>query len=407
MPGRDDPATHLLRPAIQAARTALRKREPDDVPLALLRVVASTGKRLPPPLVATLLDVLDDDEQLRTDAIEQWADVDAESAVAEVRASSLYLLRTPGWSRKLLEEVAVLADLRVQQASDALESESVRLSKELVEAKKRLKSARAAARADTKRLAGEIETLRREAVAPRIDAVAGDVRESLTECERNLAATDATLVEAQHAVKDLAGRLRVARNDRSRAMRQLASGGDELTRDPIVLARRLDAMAAMARRRTEAPADPPAKRAPVLVLPAGTRPDRAEAITHLLGLRGGFRLIVDGHNMVFRIGDRVDSVARGRVNVEVGKLKRLAVGPVVATVVYDSSLPGPRDPGRAVSGLDVRFAPEDSIADDEIVDLVEAGRTVVITDDRLLRERAEHAGALAIWSEALADWIKR
>ena len=77
------------------------------------------------------------------------------------------------------------------------------------------------------------------------------------------------------------------------------------------------------------------------------------------------------------------------------------------TVVYDSHLPGPRDQVRAIAGLDVLYASEDATADDEIVALVADDSVVVVTDDRLLRERVERKGAMALWAAALGDWLHR
>ena len=61
---------YVLAPAIDAVRTTLRRRAPDEVPHRLRPVVRSSSKRLPPPLAATLLGHLEDDEELRRDASE-------------------------------------------------------------------------------------------------------------------------------------------------------------------------------------------------------------------------------------------------------------------------------------------------------------------------------------------------
>ena len=48
-------------------------------------------------------------------------------------------------------------------------------------------------------------------------------------------------------------------------------------------------------------------------------------------------------------------------------------------------------------------------ADREIAELVAelGGPRVVVSTDREVREAAEEAGALALWSEALVEWEKR
>jgi hypothetical protein len=76
------------------------------------------------------------------------------------------------------------------------------------------------------------------------------------------------------------------------------------------------------------------------------------------------------------------------------------------TVVYDSSIDGdPVSTGRVT----VCFADPGRSADEEIVALAEhtPGPVVVISGDRSVREGAEAAGALALWSSALADWATR
>ena len=76
-------------------------------------------------------------------------------------------------------------------------------------------------------------------------------------------------------------------------------------------------------------------------------------------------------------------------------------------VVFDSDLPGDRRERVVPGGAEVRFASEDLLADDEIVELAAAakGAITVVSSDRDLRERSEAVGALTLWSEALVDWM--
>ncbi|MEA3511637.1 MAG: hypothetical protein U9R51_09400, partial [Actinomycetota bacterium] len=59
------------------------------------------------------------------------------------------------------------------------------------------------------------------------------------------------------------------------------------------------------------------------------------------------------------------------------------------------------------SGVVVRFAGVDVIADDVLVDLAaERGITaIVISDDREVRDRSARHGATVLWAKALATWL--
>ncbi|NNF64950.1 MAG: hypothetical protein HKN07_11945 [Acidimicrobiia bacterium] len=405
MADRDDVVLRLLGPALKAARAALQDREPDEVPSSLRRVVAATGKRLPPPLAAALLDALDDQGGLRSESLEKWPEADLESANPEVRASALFLERPAGWVRLLLRETEELSQRGTRARIEELDLLNEKTTSQLKESKRRLKVAKAEAAIEARRHARAVEAARKEAAAvePRTD---DRVDEPSERHKAELESASRALEAANEDMTDMARRLRVARRERAEALRKLAAGGDRLTREPLELARRLDAMAAMAARRIDEP-DGETVNASVVDLPTGIRPDSSEAIDHLLGMETPVRFIVDGHNLLFRLGAGIDATARDRLNHDLVRFKRLAAGAMAVTVIYDSSLPGPRDAARTVSGLDVRYASEDSTADDEIVALVDGDAVVVVTDDRLLRERVERKGATALWSGALADWLHR
>jgi predicted RNA-binding protein with PIN domain len=77
-------------------------------------------------------------------------------------------------------------------------------------------------------------------------------------------------------------------------------------------------------------------------------------------------------------------------------------------VVFDSTLPGAREARSAIGGVEVRFAEDDRIADEEIIDAAaELSDVVVISSDRAVREGAEERGAVVLWSEALTGWLDR
>jgi predicted RNA-binding protein with PIN domain len=131
-------------------------------------------------------------------------------------------------------------------------------------------------------------------------------------------------------------------------------------------------------------------------------------VTWLVGSAGAFSLIVDGYNVLFHLdrGDFSTGRARQRLAQQLGRLKREA-GTARVIVVYDSALPGGRRARPTAGGVEVRFAEEGRLADEEVILLAGelTGAVVVVSSDREVREGAEAAGALALWSEALVGWI--
>jgi predicted RNA-binding protein with PIN domain len=90
------------------------------------------------------------------------------------------------------------------------------------------------------------------------------------------------------------------------------------------------------------------------------------------------------------------------------RLRSSAVSKHRVVVVYDSTLPGDRDARTSAGGVEVRFAVEERIADEEIVEMAgNLDNAVVITSDRAVREDAAAGGAVVLWSEALERWLHR
>jgi predicted RNA-binding protein with PIN domain len=147
-----------------------------------------------------------------------------------------------------------------------------------------------------------------------------------------------------------------------------------------------------------------------LAFGAGVRPDSSDAIRWLLGLDAAVVVVVDGYNAQFHI-DRADFTSGAARRQLVDALKRLRAASTIKhriVVVYDSTLPGERDARSSLSGVEIRFAEKDRIADEEIVAMAESlDRVVVISSDREVREGSEDGGAVVLWSEALKDWLAR
>ncbi len=396
----------LLAPALKAARAALRRLEPDEIPASLRRVAAYTGGRLPPPLASSLLDELDGNEWLRAKALEELADDEA--------LGRLYLERPAGWARELAVASAALA---ADGATEELAS-ARRLVKDaeerLAEARRRLhevRSSESSAAAD-----GEARELRRKLKAAhrRAEAEAERREAEVQEAAGRAMAADEAAAALAAEVHRLRSRLRRTRRDRARlvAVAQTAAAGGALRpRRPVEVARDLDDAARLLR---AAPSPAGAAEAPAaagpLELPAGVRPDDAAAIDWLVAQAEPLLLLVDGYNVTFSLSERgfATPEARSRLNAELGRLARLATA-LRVVVVYDSD----QDHDAAVAvgpgGVEVVFAPADLLADEELVSRAEAAQlpAVVVSTDREVREGAEDAGALALWGEALVSWMRR
>lgn len=389
----------VLLPAVEAGREALADLDSKEVPASLRRVAAYSGGRLPPPLARSLLEALDRDDWLREKAVEKMPEDTA------APAATAFLQRDDGWWRVVAEQLAKSRAASAGTAAAEAEAAADGLAEQLDVAKDRLRKAGA----DLEQARARARRKRSKARTP--EAAKENLRKArsrLQEMESELAAAVAEREEAEAMIARLRSRVRKeAREQRRReetgSPRRSFGGG------PVEMARTLDLMAAAAPHRGEPePGDEEARSTSGLELPPGVRPDARDAIDWLAARDEPITLIVDGYNVLYTVDPGSFTTGRSRHTLA-GHLARLrrSAGTVRVAVVYDSNLPGDREERMLPGGVEVHFSDEDRLADDEIVDLVAAakGRVVVVTSDRDLRERAEARGALALWSEALADWM--
>lgn len=397
-----------VEPALQAARRVLRDLDPDDVPASLRRVVAHSGTRLTPPLATKLVSELDRLDWLREDTLERLADDASEPARA-------FLERQDGWWAHL---VAAVASDRSGREADQLEAaqRDVRRQREAATAARaKLKQQRLDAKAQLSSLRDEVKAMRRRAEAAEradardradLEARIEGLRSDTNHAREEVAAADRTLVQ-------LRDRVRSQRRALAAAQRELASGGSaSVVRDSLTMARELDlAAASVPRRQSESvAAEPPTPIAEVnhFAIPAGVRPDRAEAVEWLLA-QPGVTVLVDGYNLLFNLepGEFTTGAARKRLGALMAHFVRKAGLQPIVRIVFDSTLPGHRDTHWAGPGVEVMFAEADRLADEEIVAL--AGTTpspvVVVSSDREVQEDAARVGAVVLWSEAFVEWL--
>jgi predicted RNA-binding protein with PIN domain len=391
----------LLLPAIEATRSALRELSSDEVPATLRRVAAHTGGKLPPPLAGSVLAALDEDEWMREKAAEK---LERENGSG---AASAFIDRGDRWwvvvADALGDSRAVAADALVEDATTTAEA----LRAKLVVAKDRLKKIGAEFEAEKAKS-------REKKPSPTISQARAEedrkARARFKQLEGDLSDAIQDRVEAEAMIARLRTRLKSAlREQRGREM--AGASGSSFGGGPVEAARTLDLLAAAA---PDHPADsvvPSADSAfapAALELPRGVRPDAREAVDWLATIDEAITVIVDGYNVLYSLDPASFTTGKSR-ELFAGHLSRLrrSAGTARVVVVYDSDLPGDREPRTLPGGVEMQFAGEDQLADDRIVEIAAEARgsVVVITSDRDLRDRSEAVGAFALWSEALVGWI--
>ncbi len=395
----------MLSDAVAAGRAALRDLDGPEIPTSLQRVAAYCGGKLPPPLAASLLVEIDRNAWFR-EKVAEACEGDQSSP------AGLFLNRPDGWWLDVAEaaaaeaggrEDAELADLRIQ--IDKVEEKRQAAAKKAAEYKKAFEKSK-------QRGKQKAETARRsvEAKFTAESAELAGVRAEATGLAERLEALEAERRELQDAYDGVRSRLAKARRQR---MDESGKGGTSrsLPSDPVKLARLLDLQTASLGR---TPGDPPelvaVPSSDRLTLDAGVRPDSSDAIRWLVGLEEPAVVLVDGYNAQFHV-NRTDFTSGAARRSLVAALKRLRTACATKhrmVVVYDSTLPGERVARSSLGGVEVRFAEKNLIADEEIVAMAaDLDRVVVISSDREVREGSEDAGAVVLWSEALAAWLDR
>jgi predicted RNA-binding protein with PIN domain len=393
-----------MGPAIAAARVVLRDLDDAELTPPLRRVAASQGGRLPPPLALRLLKELDENEWFRRKVADAW-DGDG------VEPSGLFLTRPAGWWVEVALAVADAAEAAEQQrlADAHAKLEVVAAKRDAAREKaKDLKRALEEARRGTR---NEVEEARRKAEA-RYESDRASIaahRSKLEETRQQLADVTNEHAALQEAFAALRSRFAKARRGRPEGADQ-AGGSRSVPVDPVKLARLLDLQTASFGRDPEKSPAASERKVQPLVLGAGIRPDSSDAIRWLIGLDEPVVVVVDGYNAQFHVdrGGFTSGAARRHLVDALKRLRARAQSKHRIVVVYDSTLPGERIPRTSAGGVEVRFAEEDRIADEEIVEMSAAlGRSVVISSDRAVREGAEENGAVVLWSEALQLWLQR
>ena len=151
------PLQSVLAGAIKAGRAALRDLDADEVPAGLKRVAAHSGGRLPPPLAASLLEAIDDDEWLREKASEKLGE-----AVEPESPAALFLRRPPGWWSQLAAAGVATAVADEERRAGRAQRQIEELRSRVEEAKRKLKDARREARVGVAELKAQLVATRKQ-----------------------------------------------------------------------------------------------------------------------------------------------------------------------------------------------------------------------------------------------------
>jgi hypothetical protein len=389
-----------LRPLVVTARAVLDDLDENDVPARLTRVARSSARRLPPPFEQSLIDSVVKDEDFRALVVKRWTDDGRSDPVVDA------FLDDPASAEALLADASESARLKRDETEEESSAARVgQLEAELATAKQRLVALRAT---NEQRL--------REARAADKRAREG-LESSLDEARVRASKADDAATRAESRVRELEARVdeleALDRRLTQRETRRREAPGDNSPRsiipgnDPSQIAVWLDAVERILRPYRESfHGSDAVPRGEGLDLPPGIAPDGGDAIDALRTMAID-RIVVDGYNVASALGVEEFSSAEGREAVLRLAHRLIRLVDAQVTVVFDAVGIKGRRSYVTETGVVVRFPPDRS-ADDEIVDLVihSETRTVVITNDRELRERCGGQEVLVLWSGALVAWSK-
>jgi len=397
----DKPILDMLRPVIESTRRELADMEAEDIPAGLRKVAKSSARRLPPPFARSVVQELIDNEPLR-DATR----VGLESRES-IDADLVAFLDDPVVG---LERIAARVDRESELAAgndlESAKQQIAILTDQLDEAKRRLAAARSEHTTELAVVRKSFSVGQR-----RIKTRNVELRE-IVEVQRSEIRSLTKRVAGLHdEVSEMETRLeaataRVRRRSEANISNGRALKADATPADPLEFARWLDVVERNVRpfRARSGAEHVPAESHPLHV-PPGVAPDSGPALASLIE-QSPTMIVIDGYNVAGAIhGDRFSTkVARDDVVARAGRLARSTTAQIL--VVFDGPDANGRAGFRSTAGVSVRFSRGDE-ADDVIAELVRAelGRTIVITNDRELRDRCTIEGCVPVWATAFVEWV--
>lgn len=391
----------LLNPVVESAREELADNEEDEVPANLRKVAGSSARRLPPPLARSVIHELTRTESFRSAVAQRYEERPEKDddlvAFLDDPVSGLAKINDRAAEMVSLEEQSDMRDAgrKIEKLSGQLEEAHRRMAALRLAHHEELETSRASVSAKQARLESRVEMLGAEVLAKQ-DEISG-------------LAVEVNALTAELASADERVRWAVARSrKRGSAGANPARDGrpDSAPSDPVAMARWLDSVERNIRpfRSSGLRGQGVADVRPFRV-EQGIAPDSGMAVTSLLAQRPD-RFILDGYNIAGEIYDAEFSTRSARDDVvhRAGKLARCSEAEVL--VVFDGQDDHSSSGFRTSEGVVVRFSRGEN-ADDVIAALVagDSVRTVVITNDRELRDRCTATDCVPIWSTAFVEWL--
>jgi hypothetical protein len=398
----DKHSLEILQPVVESAREELDDMEQDDIPAGLRKAARSSARKLPPPLARSVVKELVRNDSFRSAVAERYG---ARDEVDELLVA--FLDEPDSAIAAVAERGTQITDGRTRSEIDDAHQRIGVLEGQLAEAKRRTAALRTQHIHELEAARSEVSLAQTRAEA-RMEKMAITLSESRDEVV-------ALIQEIHHLSTDLASAEDKVVSAVEKSRRRGATVGqqgqvqrtDPAPSDPLELARWLDgvernvrpfrAKGVVAHRRSAV--------VPLQIQP-GLAPDSPSSLVSLIEQQPR-RFLLDGYNIGGEIHADGFSTRSARDDVirHAGKLARSTEAEV--RVVFD----GPDDeerPGfRSAAGVVVSFSRGDK-ADDVIAALVasEPDRTVVITNDRELRDRCTVEGCIPIWSSAFLEWLR-
>ena len=397
----DRSALEILLPLIESAREELADMEADDIAQGVRKAARSSARTLPPPLARSVVNELMHSDSFRSGVAERYfalSDPDEDL--------TLFLDRPVEAMERITERANALVEDDVRSDLDAASKRIRTLESQLAEAKRRNAAllARHVLDLDAARSSVSVAQVRAEDRIQKMAAAISVEQSEVSALKHDLVVLADELASAEERLASVVQKNRRRSEGGGHAGQQPRT--DSTPSDPLELAIWLDGVERNVRPFRErgtltggrAIAEP-------LCIDPGVAPDSASALASLLDQHPA-RFLLDGYN----IGGEIHAdgfatrSARDDVIHRAGRLARDTEADVL--VVFD----GPDDEGRSgfrsAAGVIVRFS-RGVKADDVIAGLVAADpeRTVVITNDRDLRDRCSVDGCIPIWSTAFLEWL--
>lgn len=393
----------VLDPIIEATRSELRDRDIDDIPSALRKVARSSAKRLPPPIANSVVTYLVRDGDLRVSVKQRMME---EGSINE---TLLRFLENPDDGLALItHDVASTSAEQVREELERSTRRVANLERQLKKAKSRMVDERGAHVEELDRFRQSEAGKHRRTVDrnSQLRSQIQNLESSIADFEARVSNLEEAVAAGEEQLRTSAAKLARKKLMPSTSTRRAAAESGLSPSDPLELARLLDRIDRTNRPyRSASGGFVLVSQVAALSIPLGISPDSPAALGALIE-QVPARIIIDGYNVSGEMHGREFSTRESRDVVvhQAERLRRRTSAEVI--LVFDGPDTSELSGFRSGGGVSVLFSTGEE-ADDVIEALVleEPERTVVVTNDALLRQRCSVEGCVPIWSTALISYL--